>query len=790
MLSGQRGDLLAGQTTNNGIRNNVGSLITDLTPYSIYNLSLSPDMSLSLGGDSISGTTTANWVWNHPYAKQGARNETVGFYTNIYNTTNVQKNYYLYYKCDDAVTSVFFNGVSLPSVASGDYTNNNPIGSKILLVALPGQNIVKVQCVNYVGRACFIAAIYDTKVLEWVSKTDSGQTNYYSATNAASTASGGYSWRSYSEPNIGNIFSDSDSQTIYEITNLPGYADSYHPSAKWIWNQPDAGQYANKSETVHFYFYINVSGTAIVNYKVYISSDGGPTVTTPNSSVSINTSNMGNSIGHANYTGAMDSQTFAVVPGRNLLQVDVATSGSAGPAGFKAYITDNNGAVVTGSETSATSEWKCTTQTQWSLANACVYVPDRGMTYNCASNIWGSNCNRGFSPEIFNGSPSASSGSGLNNYNKGNMGAQLNDRWGNNSLAYGSNATEKARQNACRGTTTCPVNYYYDATSDAAAGRCVPNGVADNAICPAGYTYGSGFDGNSCTKTTAARLVTLPNNIPNNSCPHGSCTCPTGYTVEPTMSYAHVINLCVANPLRGYTLKNPNVNCGGIKTKRIAITNNSSSTAANTHGFIKISKLILTDVYGNDVMQGAAFFMPNGNPPEPNEINESAICTCYSSGAYGTSDKKIVAEILQKIKTNNTDQISFNNSIGNDKVYNMFASGDYFPTSYIWITFTNPIELISMTYYNDASSYWWQQSVGTTFEFLTEENFVNYQTGRVLTFTGDNGYTVEYFDLRDRNSTCQPYYENCAPGSTQQSNGSCLAKSSPTNFANVQLPNI
>ena len=503
ILSGQRGDLLAGQTTNNGIRNNVGTLTTDLTPYPIYNLSLSSDMSLSLGGDSISGTTTAKWIWNHPYAKQGARGETVGFYTNIYNSTNIQQNYYLYYRCDDSVTAIIFNGASLPSVPSGLYTSDNPIGSKILLVALPGQNLVQVVCNNVVGRACFIAAIYDGG--SWISPTDASQINYYSATNAASTASGGYSWRSYTAPNIGTIFSDSGtSQTMYEITNLPEYADGYHPSAKWIWNQPDAGQYANKPETVHFYFYINVSGTAIVNYKVYIDSDGGPNATTPNSLVSINTSNMGGLIGHANYTGAMDSQTFAVVPGRNLLQVDVTTSGAAGPAGFKAYITDNNDAVVTGSETSATSQWICTTATQWSLENACVYVPSGGITYNCAAKIWGSNCSQGFSDTIYNGSPSASSGSALNTYNKGTMGAQLNDRWGNNSLAYGSNATEKARQNACRGTTTCPDNYYYDATSDGAAGRCVPNGVADYAICPNDYTYVSGFDSNSCQRTVTA----------------------------------------------------------------------------------------------------------------------------------------------------------------------------------------------------------------------------------------------------------------------------------------------
>jgi hypothetical protein len=252
---------------------------------------------------------------------------------------------------------------------------------------------------------------------------------------------------------------------------------------------------------------------------------------------------MGNLIGHANYTGAMDSQTFAVVPGRNLLQVDVATSGSAGPAGFKAYITDNNGAVVTGSETSATSEWKCTTQTQWSLANACVYVPDGGMTYNCASNIWGSNCNRGFSAEIFNGSPSASSGSGLNRYTKGNMGAELNDRWGNNSLAYGSNATEKARQNACRGTTTCPANYYYDATSDAAAGRCVPNGVADNAICPNDYNYVGGFDENSCQRTVSATTWTpIMLNVPWKTCDSYNYTKPYCSDTN-SISYSYSLQL-------------------------------------------------------------------------------------------------------------------------------------------------------------------------------------------------------------------------------------------------------
>ena len=502
MLSGQRGGLIGGQTTNNGIRNNVVSLTEALTGYSIYNLSVD-ELPVSLGGDTIAGTTTAKWIWNHPYAKQGARSENVGFYTNIYNSTNITKNYYVYYRCDDLVASVIFNGVTLPSTPSGDWSSTNTVGSRLLLVALPGQNLLQIMCTNGAARACFIAAIFGGG--SWISQTDSTQTNFYSATNASSTT--GYSWRSYTAPNIGTIFADSGTgKTKYLITNLPGYADCatdngcVHLDAKWIWNQPDAGRYAKKPDTVHFYFYITISGTAILSYTLYLESDGGPTATTPNSSVKINNLDKG-TFGHGNYTGSMDSVSFSVVPGRNLLQVDVTTSGTDGPAGFRAYITDNNGAVVSGSETSATSSWVCTTATDWSLTNACVYVPSTAtnVPYNCAANVWGSNCTQGFTTAIHDGTPSASSGT-LKTKKISDMNTEFSNRWGSNSRAYGVSEVEKTRQTACLGQTVCETGYKYDST-DALTGKCTPNGVADNSICPTGYTYVSGFDSNSCQRT-------------------------------------------------------------------------------------------------------------------------------------------------------------------------------------------------------------------------------------------------------------------------------------------------
>lgn len=504
MLSGQRGGLIGGQTTANDkrIKNNIDPLT--VTAYPIYNLGLETGMLTSITGDSGITPTTANCIWNHPYAHKKARNdETVGFYTIIYNSTNIQKMYYIYYRCEDEVTSLIFNGVTIPNIGSGRLTE-----SKVSLYALPGQNLVQVECKNTDSRAYFIAAISDGT--SWINKTDSTQTNFYSATNASSTT--GYSWRSYTAPNIGTIFADSGTeQTKYLITNLPGYADCatdngcVHPDAKWIWNQPDAGRYANKPETVHFYFYITISGTAILSYTLYLESDGGPTATTPNSSVKINNLDKG-TFGHANYTGSMDSVSFSVVPGRNLLQVDVATSGTDGPAGFRAYITDNNGAVVSGSETSATSSWVCTTQTAWSLTNACVYVPSTAtnVPYNCAANVWGSNCTQGFTTAIHDGTPSASSGT-LKTKKISDMNTEFSNWWGSNSRAHGVTVVEKARQTACLGQTVCETGYRYDSSDDALAGRCTSNGVADDTICPTGYSYVSGFDSDSCQKTVAKR---------------------------------------------------------------------------------------------------------------------------------------------------------------------------------------------------------------------------------------------------------------------------------------------
>jgi hypothetical protein len=509
MLSGQRGGLIGGQTTANGIRNDVVSLTNALTGYSIYNLS-DDGLSLSLGGDTIAGVTTANWIWNHPYAKQGTRSEDVGFYTNIYNSTSIRKNYYLYYKCDDSVFSVIFNGITITSAPSGDSSSANTVGSRVLLVALPGQNLLQVVCRNSGGPACFIAAIFDGG--SWISQTNSTQTNYYSATNAASTT--GYSWRSYTAPDIGTVFQTTgDTKTIYKITNL---VSSWHSTetngAQWIWNQPDAGQYAEPG-TVSFYINFTVSGIAVANYKMYFACDDVMASYTINNKVITTGINSSSS--------NLNNVIFQVVKGTNCLKVVVRNNGSSGnSAGFKAYIVDNGDNFVEGTHTasSSSSMWKCTTETAWSLTNACVYVPNDGITYNCAANIWGSNCTQGFTTTIYDSSPSGSSGSALKTYSKSNMASQLNDWWGSNSRTHGDTQAGSNRQAACLGQAVCETGYKYTSGGDADT-QCTPNGAADDSICPSGYTYTSGFDSNSCQKTVAERVWTPgTRNVPWKTC--------------------------------------------------------------------------------------------------------------------------------------------------------------------------------------------------------------------------------------------------------------------------------
>jgi hypothetical protein len=414
----------------------------------------------------------------------------------------------------------------LPNAPSGNWAPENRVGSSVMLLAIPGQNTLEVHCNNITGKARFIAAIYRSYDLSWISVTDATQTNYYSASNAANT--NGYSWRSYSAPNIGaadaGIFTDTGTpQTKYELTNLPGYLDNTNrPSAKWIWNQPDAAQFAKKPDTVQFYFYINVNGTAIINYTLHLLSGGVDNqVDRPNAAIAINNSNIDGLIGHINYKGpnSMDTKNFPVVPGRNLLQVSITTSGQPGLAMFKAYISDNNGNAITGSDTASNSLWVCTTGTEWSSTNPCIYVPNNAtnVPYNCASKIWGSNCTQAFSSGIYNGDPATHNGT-LNTKTKAELSTELYNYWGNGSVARGVTAVEKLRQERCRGISVCPTGSQYNSSSDAAAGKCTPNGLA-NSVCPNGYTYVSGFDGNSCQKTTAQNRWTRgTSNVPWRTC--------------------------------------------------------------------------------------------------------------------------------------------------------------------------------------------------------------------------------------------------------------------------------
>ena len=837
ILSGQRGGLIGGQTTANDrrIKNNIDQMAIT-TSYAVYNLNV--DLSKTLGDSS--STTTAEWIWNHPYANEAARPESVGFYTYIYNTANIRKNYYVYYKCDDTVSSVIFNGVTIPNAPSGNWGQGNTGGSKLLLVALPGQNLLQILCNNYAGRACFIAAIYGNG--SWISKTDSTQTNFYSPTNASSTT--GYSWRSYTAPNIGTIFVDNRiEQTKYLITNPPSYADCaphvgcIHPAAKWIWNQPDAGRYANKPDTVRFYFYITIAGTAILTYTLYIESDGGPSATTQNSSVKINTLDIGVT-GHANYTGSMDTKTFSVVPGRNLLQVDVTTSGIDGPAGFRAYITDNNGAVVSGSETSATSSWVCTTPTSWSLTNACVYVPNNGITYNCAANVWGSNCTQNFTNNIYDGDPTASSNA-LKDYNKSNMGSQLYDWWGSNSRANGGNSDGSNRQNACLGKTVCETGYTYNSSTDALAGKCTSSGLADNTICPTGYTYVSGFDSNSCQRTTAASLISqtsksafpakLCSNIPySDECYNGfygdngdGCSwsgdstasqaamnlgvgrcvksqlagnighggtlsyqdrtvgrsCPSGTTVDPTTDSGGNLlkKFCIPNPLTAYTTKNLNVNCGR-KIKSIIIQNHFD--------ILQIARIAVYDIYGFDVTG-----------------TTGTTVTATNSIGTGTTASQTQAMVNRIIKhaldtdSNPLAPADYNNKYGSEAhLANMYHSEG--SQQNVLITFPSEVDIVAFVYYNRRDCCSGRAESNYVQLLNSNGNMVqdfgkiplNGQLANNISFT--NGL-VQYFDIRTlgRTSapTCEPYYNNCPSGETQQTNGSCLSKTAATNWKNPQF---
>ena len=747
MLSGQRGDLLAGQATNNGIRNNVEALTTELDAYSIYNLPLTSDMSLSLGGDNESGgtPTTAKWIWNHPYAGQNAVFGPVGFYTNIYNSKNIQQNYYLYYRCDDSVTSIIFNGVSIPSVPGGAYTGNI-VGSKILLVALPGQNLLQVVCNNIVGRACFIAAIYGGG--SWISGTDAEKTNYYSATNTVSTAGGGYSWRSYNAPNIGTVFqNNATNYMIHRITEKPS---SWNQAAtngmQWIWNQPDAGRYA-EAGNVGFYINFNVTAITVVYYKLFFACDDAITSFTING-MTVPSTSINSSATNVNFV------TFQVVFGTNSLEINVGNYGN-NPAGFKGYIVDNSDNFVAGTQTDSEngSLWKCTTETQWTLGTACVYVPNNGMTYNCASNIWGSNCNQGFTNAIFTGSPVATNGAGLDNYNKSNMGAQLNDHWGLGSRARGVTDVEKARQTSCRGTTVCPPGKKYN-SSGVFSEKCTPNGVADDAVCRNGYRYDSTANEWSfyCKSTSSPGTVTQIPIFTTNDLTNEGVDCPSDSIKAPGQngSGSRYSMWCISKPLTGYITKNPNVNCG-YKVGYIRFTSTD---------YIQISRIALYDVYGNDLTQ-------NG-------------CTVTAANSYW-SDRN-TQTMANRIITNPLRPVT------GDLTYICNRSAG----SYIEMVFSTPQDAIALVYYNRSDG-WNDRARSMKMEIYKGKNIIagtNILYSPLYDFPKFTDGLVQTINLSAEMGiqSCQPYYNNCPPtAQTRQADGSCIGINAPINFTSAQF---